>query len=260
MLATEDAQPVLVSELLVGTFLSSLLGVGDHRVGLAPKQEISQAAPSAVPDLVSGDFRPLLIVDTAHLLIESVPETPTTLPTAPGLTNHLAFRVRVTPSSFGSNMSVVIPWLSCALVSQSATAAPVAHTYFSEFTIVLEDYDQLAPPSAIGIEFIMQAKEDVPHEGAYCVKLVFNGQLTNQLCSTSSSTPADPVITVWHLPATIYSRATRPCNVERQLADYTHLDRNYASHLAVVDGTLQYQFSDGALLCTFDPHVYDFLQ
>ena len=226
VLAKEGAKPVLVSELLVGTFLSGLPGVGDHRVGLVPKQEVSQAAPAAVPDLVSGDFRPLLIVDTAHLLIESVPDacssavcsaffTPTTLPTAPGLTNHLAFRVTVTPSSFGANMSVVIPWLSCALVSQSATAAPVAHTYFSEFTIVLEDYDQLAPPSAIGIEFITQVKEDVPHEGAYCVKLVFNGQLTNQLCSAPSSTPADPVITIWHLPATIYSRATRPCNVEK---------------------------------------------
>jgi hypothetical protein len=174
VLATEGAQPVLVSELLAGTFLSSLLGVGDHRLGLVPKQEISQATASELPDLVSGDFRPLLIVDTAHLLIESVPETPTRLPTAPGLTNHLAFRVAVTPSSFGSNIALVIPLLGCALVSQSATSAPDVHTYISEFTIVLEDYDQLAPPSAIGIEFIIQVKEDVPHEGAYCVKLVFN--------------------------------------------------------------------------------------
>ena len=38
VLTTEDGRSVLVAELLSGA-LAALIGVGDHRVGLVPKQE-----------------------------------------------------------------------------------------------------------------------------------------------------------------------------------------------------------------------------
>ena len=253
--AVIHSEPVLIADLLAEKILSSLTGVGEHHVGLVPQQEVTEASSSQMPGLVSGDSQSLLVVDTSQLQIESLAETPTRLPTAPGLTNHLAFRVSVAQSAFGLDLATVIPMIGCALVRQSSDLTAVEHIYFSEFSIVLEDYDQTAPPPAIKIEFIIQVKQDIPHEAAYCVKLVFNGQLTDTVCDI-----ADPIVTFFHLPPTIYSRTTEPCNVESELADYTHLDRNFASHLAVVNEELQYELSDGRLLCNFDPRVYDFLQ
>jgi hypothetical protein len=124
--------------------------------------------------LVSGDSQTLLVVDTAYLEIKSLSETPTMLPTAPGLTNHLVVQVTVVPNKFGSNMETVVQMLNCALISESGTSEPVEHTYFSELTIVREDYDQLAPPTAIKIEFIIQSKDYIPHQAIYCIKLAFN--------------------------------------------------------------------------------------
>ena len=104
-----------------------------------PRQEVIEASSSEVLELVSGDSQSLLVVDTSQLWIESVAETPTRLPTAPGLTNHLAFRVRVDPSAFGLDLAAVIPMLGCALVRQSSGITAVDHTYFSEFNIIMEN-------------------------------------------------------------------------------------------------------------------------
>ena len=67
------------------------------------------------------------------------------------------------------------------------------------------------------------------------------------------------MIEVFHLPPVIYSRVDRPCNVAEELADFPLFNRNYATQVALVNGQVQYEHADGALLCALDDRAYDFL-
>ena len=233
--------------------------LGAYRIGLVPQTEVSQASAAEVPQLVAGDAPTLLFVDSSFLLLEALEETPTRLPTAPGFTNHVPVRVSAASADFGAALHPAVPLISSALVSKQTAPYPAGQAYFASYALVVPDgWGSGASPSALTMDFIFDgaAESAILHDGLYCVKLAFNGLLSSRLCQ-----PADLEVTVFHLPADPHSRRGKPCRVVKELADFAHLDRNFAARVAVVDGALQYeQDTDGSLLCRFDSQVYDYFQ
>ena len=236
--------------------------LGAYRIGLVPDTEVSQASASDLVQLVAGDAPKLLFVDSGSLLLEALAETPGRLPTASGFTNHLPVQVTAALADFGADLASAVPLLGCALVSKQTAPYPAGRPYFASYSLAISGAWGTGPsPSAVGMDFVFDGKESlVLHEGLHCVKLAFNGLLGGTpLCQ-----PSDLEVVVFHLPPNPHDRRAKPCNVVEELADFAHLDRNFAARVAVVDGQLQYDpfadFADGALLCHFDSPHYDFLQ
>jgi len=236
--------------------------LGAYRVGLVPLTEVSPASEAERALLVAGDAPALLVVDSAHLVLEALPATPSRLPTAPGFANHLPVRVSGGSSGFGAELAAAVPLLRCALVSKATGSYPAGTTYLATHSLAISGaWGSGASPAAVEVDFVFEAEaEKVLHEGLYCVRLVFNGLLAGSpLCEAS-----DLEVTVFHLPPNPDSRAAKPCNVARELADFTHFGRNFAARVAVVDGALQYDSdpgeAGGALLCDFDARAYDYLE
>lgn len=163
-----DSEAHVTASATAQTLLDSLTANGEYRVGLSSWVEIALASDSTMGEIVSPDSPTFLFIDSNLIKFTTLQETTVSMPTAPGLTNHISLNIERDSSSgsLGLEMSDIIRLLSCALISDS-------NSYYSDFTISQEGWSEDGD-EPIKIKFVFAPTSRIRFPGTYCVKIVLN--------------------------------------------------------------------------------------
>lgn len=193
-LSREGGKAYVTASCTAEALLSNLTTVGDHRVGLAPILEITTAGDS-LRGLINDDSPWFYFVDYRFLIFETIQETPTRLPVAPGLVNHITVDVRniteytsddgtVTSGALGWDLETVLPLLTCAFLNADESLnPPIGDIRFADLAVAQDTLESLSPsswdaaayPDLVRVRFVISASSDLQLAGAYCMKVVLNG-------------------------------------------------------------------------------------